>query len=306
MLPLTEQRVVLTTSGGAMAEGPLLSMGDRAIHWWSQDVSVIPLKPREKTPLLRTWLPYRDRLPTPEELIAWFWRQDHRNLGVIASRGLVVLDFDNLEYWRLFCEVCPPPETYQVETARGVHLYYRIDEPVKASVLPWVEVKSGGYVVGAGSTHPSGKVYTDNGAEIARVGRLTDVIPPGLLPVTEQTRPRVSQPTPGPEPVPDPWKVASSPELYNGPNLAATIKKRVSILRFFPDARPTGGGFYLARCPLHNDHNPSMWINTHLGVCGCYAGCTTKPLDVINLHGRLNNLDNSAALDDLRRKWLQL
>ncbi len=282
----------------------MTSLLDRAIHWWGLGVSIVPLQLRQKTPLLRTWLPYRDRLPTPDELYSWFWRQDYKNLGVIASRGLVVLDFDSLEYFRLFCSVCHPPETYEVETSRGRHLYYWIDEPVKASVLPWVEIKAGGYVVGAGSTHPSGKVYQDNGAEIARVGRLTDVIPPGLLAATEQRSPRAPAPQADPEPVPDPWRVASSPELFNGPNLAATIKKRVSILDYFPDARPTGGGFYLARCPLHNDHNPSMWINTHLGVCGCYAGCTTKPLDVINLHGRLNKLDNSTALDDLRRRYL--
>lgn len=282
----------------------MTSLLDRAIHWWGLNVSVVPLQPRQKKALLKGFMRYADRLPTPEELTAWFWRRDDLNMGLFPSRGLVVIDFDVAGFFDVFRSEIGYPPTYEVETARGRHLYYWIDAPVEHQALPWGEVRCGKLVVAAGSTHPSGKVYQDNGAEIARVGRLSDVIPPGLQAATEQRSPRAPAPQPDPEPVPDPWRVASSPELFNGPNLAATIKKRVSILDYFPDARPTGGGFYLARCPLHNDHNPSMWINTHLGVCGCYAGCTTKPLDVINLHGRLNNLDNSTAIDDLRRRYL--
>ena len=282
----------------------MTSLLDRAIHWWGLNVSVVPLQPRQKKTLLKGFMRYADRLPTPEELIAWFWGRDDLNMGLFPSRGLVVIDFDDAGFFEVFRSEIGYPPTYEVETARGRHLYYWVDAPVEYQALPWGEVRCGKLVVAAGSTHPSGKVYTDNGAEIARVGRLSDVIPPGLLAATEQRSPRAPAPQPDPEPVPDPWKVASSPELYNGPNLAATIKKRVPILDYFPDARPTGGGFYLARCPLHNDHNPSMWIDGRRGLCGCYAGCTTKPLDVINLHGRLNGLDNGAALDDLRRRYL--
>lgn len=277
---------------------------DRAVYWWGMGVSVIPLKPRGKTPLLKTWTPYRDRRPALDELRSWFLGQDYKNLGVIAARGLVVLDFDNIEYFRVFCSIAAPPATYQVETARGVHLYYWLDEPVSQQNLGWVEVKSGGYVVGAGSVHPTGHIYRDNGLSISRVKSLADVISPDLLPHTEQGQPDARPAAPPPDPPPDPWKVASCPSQFGQPDLVATIKKRVSILSFFPDARRTGANFWIARCPFHDDREPSLWLNTQLGICGCYAGCTQKPLDVINLHARLNCLDNFAALDDLRRRYL--
>ena len=54
-------------------------------------------------------------------------------------------------------------------------------------------------------------------------------------------------------------------------------------------------------CPLHDDAEPSFWIDTRDQVCGCFAGCTSKPLDVINLYARLCGLNNREAIFQLAR-----
>ena len=44
-----------------------------------------------------------------------------------------------------------------------------------------------------------------------------------------------------------------------------------------------------------------MWVDTARGICGCYAGCTPKPFDVIDLYARLHGLDNRDAIKQLAR-----
>lgn len=72
---------------------------------------------------------------------------------------------------------------------------------------------------------------------------------------------------------------------------------------FAPDAlQRTGAGWYLARCPFHDDRHPSFWLNTERQIGGCFAGCTPKPVDAINLFAMLHGLDNSTAIAVLARR----
>jgi DNA primase len=81
------------------------------------------------------------------------------------------------------------------------------------------------------------------------------------------------------------------------------IKRRVSLLDLLPDARSTSGDarWWMARCPLHDDQHESLWIDNKNGLCGCLAGCTSKPLDVINLYQRLHGCDTAVAARELLR-----
>ena len=47
--------------------------------------------------------------------------------------------------------------------------------------------------------------------------------------------------------------------------------------------------------------NPSFWIDTTRQLCGCHAGCTPKPLDVIDLFARICSLGNDEAIRVLSR-----
>jgi len=271
-----------------------------AIRWFSLGVSVVPVKPKSKVAAVR-WLEYTRRLPTPDEIVRWFGRPLFTNYGILTGKRhgqpgyLVVVDFDRLDdgvAWLLSMD----GETYTVATARGLHAYFFTDEPAPTVHFNGGDLKASGYVLGAGSVHPSGWVYqvlTD--APILNIRSIREVLPD----------------LPEPEPQPKPTTILSNPKPLDvwesvncqQPNLIETIKRRFSILDFLPDAQKTdpSGRWYITRCPLHDDRNPSMWVDVERGLCGCYAGCNGgKPLDVVNLAAAIWNVDNRTAIERLR------
>lgn len=109
----------------------------------------------------------KDATTDEEAIQAWWTIYLDANVGIATGGGLVVLDFDHPRAREAFEEEYGPlPETFEVKTGKGFHLYFRvrpgtvIKNKTKLGGLP-VDVRSdGGYVVGAGSTHISGAVYT--------------------------------------------------------------------------------------------------------------------------------------------------
>lgn len=269
-----------------------------ARDWVRAGISVIPLRPRDKRPALWEWEPYKTRLPRPDELRAWF--RGERNYGIISGwRSLAVLDFDNLGVyatWRAEHDI----QTFEVATARGVHLYFFLAEPSRIYHGSGFDlIAGGGYVLGPGSVHPSGAVYqVISPAPIAHVATLADILPADVA--VPAARSPVHQPVvmPEPEPVRDPWQAVNQNQALD---VITKIKRQVKILDFFPDAISKGadGRWWVARCPFHDDHNPSFWIDTYRGLCGCYAGCTDRSLDVINLYARMANTTDREAIRNL-------
>ena len=265
-------------------------------------IAIIPLAPRSKSPLVR-WRDYQSRLPTDTELQRWFYPNNSRNVAAVCGwKGLTVLDFDDpRQYgaWIAWSAITGgvarrvASATYRVRTARGMHVYLlvgdtprcgKVDEPIS------VDIKGiGGYVLIPPSVHPSGARYeaVDNSASIMEIDTLTEVLPNAPDP-------------PKPRPAPT-VQVAAASNLWPLTPIEQ-IKESVPILSFFPDAQQTGSHWYIARCPLHDDHDPSMWIDTSRGICGCYVGCTPKPLDVIDLYARLRGISIKAAIQDLRKE----
>jgi len=105
------------------------------------------------------------------KIIEWDRLWPHANIGAVAGDDHVWLDFDHtdVEPTELF-EIALPP-TWTVRTGHGWHLKYRVPQPPHDGVTRTsgriqqapvvVEIKTGnGYVVGAGSVHPDGHVYT--------------------------------------------------------------------------------------------------------------------------------------------------
>ena len=265
-------------------------------------IAIIPLAPKTKKPLVR-WRDYQTRLPTEAELLRWFYPGNSRNVAAVCGwRGLTVLDFDDAASygaWIAWSAITGgvarrvASATYRVRTARGMHVYLlvgdtprcgKVDEPIS------VDIKGiGGYVLIPPSVHPSGARYeaVDNSAPIMEIDTLTEVLPNAPDP-------------PKPRPAPT-VQVAAASNLWPLTPVEQ-IKESVPILSFFPDAQQTGSHWYIARCPLHDDHDPSMWIDTSRGICGCYVGCTPKPLDVIDLYARLRGISIKAAIQDLRKE----
>jgi len=136
---------------------------EAAKHYLDRGFSIIPLRPRDKRPLI-PWKEYQDRRATQEEMAEWFTAGEN-NIGIVTGRisGLVVVDFDTAEATDL-ARAQNFPLTPFVKTGRGCHGYclYRdgIRNFQKRDDLPGIDLRGdGGYVAAPPSTHENGTVY---------------------------------------------------------------------------------------------------------------------------------------------------
>ena len=275
----------------------------------SLGISIIPIQYRDKRPaftlLPNGWEEYKTRLTTQTELDAW--SQHKINYGVVVGWGdLIVLDFDNtVEFhrWRLWAEKQLNPTrlisqmAFRVSTSRGVHLYLRLLSKSRNRKLGKIDLKADGYVLGPGSVHPSGAIYEPLSSMVfPSIQSLSDILPAALLAAHTEPSDVVKLPT-----IPvlsDPWAAINQPSSAITAGAVDRIKSKLRIEDMFQVLSPTSRDrrWQMTRCPLHDDHKPSMWVDVKSQLCGCFAGCTPKPLDSINLYARLNGLDNQSAI----------
>lgn len=287
---------------------------EAARQYLAQGLAPIPVQYKGKRPLVK-WGVYQNQLPTGSDLKQWF---DGRvcNIGIVTGHaGLTVIDFDDsLTYarWLRWAKGgyagTVASKSFRIRTARGMHVYLRLPEATRTRALMdgnqrvGVDIKSqGGYVLAPPSIHQSGAEYVavNPNAPIMTVQVLSDILPAVLL--TDDEQPDRDVRVPRPHKTDDPWQAASSPT--NGDSAVEKIKSALAIEEFFPlRTKPAKRGrFWMARCPFHDDKNPSLWIDIERQRCGCFAGCTAKSLDVISLYARLNDLSNSEAIRVLAR-----
>ena len=124
--------------------------------------SILPLKPGSKEPAF-SWKRFQSEHATPDEIAKW--AATDCNVGIVtgAISGLVVLDCDTVEAVEQ-AEMLGVAGTLSVGTSRGRHFYF--DHPggvVRnlAKFRPGMDLRGdGGYVVGPGSIHPDGSIYS--------------------------------------------------------------------------------------------------------------------------------------------------
>jgi hypothetical protein len=141
-----------------------------ALDFLARGWAAIPIKSGGKRPLVR-WEAYQNRLPTKEEVVAWFERWPEANLGIVtgAVSGLVVLDIDPRHggaesLGRLEAEHGALPETVEAVTGGGGrHLYFAHpggSRPNKVALAPGIDLRGdGGLVVAPPALHASGRRY---------------------------------------------------------------------------------------------------------------------------------------------------
>jgi hypothetical protein len=177
-----------------------------ALGLLARGLGVIPVpRPRSGVPVGKPgdgkvpaipWREYQSRLPTENELRAWF--RTPQNLAIItgAVSGVVVIDADDpiAVQW---CIHRLPYTWWQTATARGFHLFYRHPGvPVRNRARLEtgdgrlaIDVRGdGGYVIAPGSIHATGAAYTFAG----NWTREREVLPrfwPGWLQRPERRRP---------------------------------------------------------------------------------------------------------------------
>ena len=279
---------------------------------WAASTAVIPVPERSKATLVQ-WKLYQSALPSDHDLQGWF--ANGANLAIVTGhQGLTVIDFDSMavyDEWLRYGDhnrfaALVQRLTYQVQTSKGRHIYVRLPEATKSRPLVradgtrWgIDIKSrGGYVLAPPSIHPDGTQYRAlNAPHPMFIGALSDILPAEML-IQAEYQPRgVVRPAP----TGDLWDTAMN-AVAMGPGTVDKIKAALRIEDLFTEQLTiTGNHFGVVRCPLHDDHNPSMWVDTQAQVCGCYAGCTRLPLDVIGLYARVHDLSNGEAIRELAR-----
>jgi hypothetical protein len=222
-----------------------------------------------------------------------------------------VIDFDDVEaynqwsawVWRQNSLVS---QAFTVYTSRGVHVYVRIPHFGRNRKLGKIDIKSNGYVLGPGSTHPSGAQYL---ADMSRIFipvfyRLDEIFPVELLLQHTEHAPWVKPPVGAAGDTPtDPWVLAMQPQKAVGMGTVDAIRKQVRIEQFFTSLTDTSrdGRWKVTLCPFHDDQHPSFWLDTERQICNCQACNFEKPLDVINLYARLYGVSNDQAIKILAR-----
>src|SRR5262245_4186603 len=141
------------------------SLLEVALDYCAATWPVFPVDRATKKPLVE-WKPFQDRLPTEEEVKAWWQRWPQANIGMATGQlsGLVVIDCDSEDAARRFIETYPEAaRTLQVRTGRGRHFYFQWAEDIRNSaglLGPGIDVRGeGGFVVLPPSIHMNGEPY---------------------------------------------------------------------------------------------------------------------------------------------------
>jgi hypothetical protein len=135
-----------------------------ALSYWDRGWSVIPVHPNDKRPAI-DWKQYQQVSATREQVQRWFTDRPDANIGIVTGliSNLTVVDIDGAEGLHALgaADIVLPPETYIVQTPKGLHFYYRYQPKphTQAGLLEKVDIRNdGGFVVAAGSTI-YGKTY---------------------------------------------------------------------------------------------------------------------------------------------------
>lgn len=243
--------------------------------WWKTKMPIYP------------WTLWRNVL-APESLLRRWFTRPMINLAVVLRGGVVLVDFDDgSEEWRSM------PPTRTVQTARGVHLYYRMKLPMESNArFEHGDLKVNGIAVVPVSVHPTGAEYVwRNSGGVAEIDTLEDLGAKEIRVVVD------AQP-------------CSHSVAHEGVNAVAQVKAAVTIMDmlFFAGVREyyTHGGKLMCRCPFHDDRNPSMQVFRDEDAVYCHAsGCQAhRKCDQITVFAFAMKLSNSDAIREMVYRYV--
>ena len=144
-----------------------------ALHYLTLGMSVIPLKPKSKEPLLN-WKPYQSQRASESEIKEWFSTKGLApNVGVVTGviSQIAVVDLDGPEGIQQAMKLGLNSSLVTI-TGNGKQLWFKNTQNSDLSVgtiqnavriLPGVDLRGeGGYVVVPPSIHPNGRRYRFN------------------------------------------------------------------------------------------------------------------------------------------------
>ena len=263
---------------------------EAALMWLERGEDLLPVQPETKH-LVGGFGPYRKRINTRDEARRWFGSSSPYNLAVCSRGDLLALDFDNTSLFIKWSDNIPSQLaiTYQETSPHGFHVFYKCPQlPPGIRLVKGVEIKP--VIVCAPSRFPrEGSAHfiyrpVDLCAEVIQVQSYENVCS-SLL----------SQPTS----VKAPGRLAGPPGPGNDQSIIAKIKAGYNLLDYattLTDMKSSSsdGRWWRGRCPLHNDHNPSFWVDSERGTWGCHT-CGIRG-DIINLYSVVNRVEVSDAI----------
>lgn len=277
-----------------------------ALAWRKRGISPVPAQPSSKVCRLH-WRSYEVELPGLDQVNHWF-ANGVMNLALVCGSGrLLVLDFDDVDSYQRYVDLAGElAYSYTEITGRGMHAFYRVNwrgNPANIIQAAGVELLGAGHLVTvAPSLHPSGSRYVpvDPGAELLELGEHELITILSHCP-SRPVPSRAGVAAPIGEPVGQLRNAGSS-------SLVGAIKSRVSVIEVagkltrLQSTDQNHGRWYVGRCPFHQDHEPSFWVDRQRGLWGCYV--TSCPAhrggDVINLYALAHQVDVRTAIHQLR------
>jgi hypothetical protein len=145
-------------------------MVSAARRYLARGWSVLPLRPRDKRPLIR-WEFLQNERPSEQDIAEWFRGWPDANIGIVTGEisNLIVLDIDpkhggDATLERLEHRFRPLSATVEAVTGGGGrHLYFAHPGGFtcnRAGLAQGIDLRGdGGYIVAPPSIHPSGRRY---------------------------------------------------------------------------------------------------------------------------------------------------
>lgn len=138
---------------------------DHALQYAKAGFSIIPLKPRKKTPLIK-WARFQKRKATEKEISNWWRKWPDANIGLLTGKinGITVFDQDGPQAEQIIKASGGLPPGPQSITNKGRQYFFR--QPgfsVQNDVNKKLDLDirgDGGYIVAPPSIHPSGHTYS--------------------------------------------------------------------------------------------------------------------------------------------------
>jgi hypothetical protein len=212
------------------------------------------------------WKPFTTRQPTKAEVRTWFERWPRANVALIcgAAARLVAVDLDPRNGRAGEALRARLPRTVTVETGGGGHHLY-FSPPIETRVPKIGQLLAGVDVQGESScitappsVHPSGRLYhfaPGLGFDEAAVAPLPDLV----LDLIAMRRRRRAQ--------------SVCPQLLSSDAGSLTLEDILARL----GGVHRSGDQWTARCPAHDDREPSLSIARGAGgrvLLYCHAGCS--------------------------------
>jgi hypothetical protein len=233
---------------------------DAARRYRALGCSVVPAIPRTKKPLV-SWKTFQARRPDEREIRAWYQARPDAGVIIVCGRvsGIAVVDIDprNGGDLRLAGQFTGPV----AETGSGgLHAYLAADVtiPKRPALLPGVDLQAeGSYVLAPPTVHPNGTPYR------WVPGRALGDIPLPAVPAWLRRLIRQRERRGG---------LHGERDMTEHTPLPRDVRRVLSRLEA---VRRSGAG-WVARCPAHEDREPSLSIG--IGRAGnvllhCFAGC---------------------------------